>query len=220
MSFDPVEFARGMGAMVREAIAGAVKGLGERIEALESRAIPIAEKGDKGDTGPEGKSVTLADVEGLLESAVNKWALEFERRAQGTLERAIDRMPAPKDGRDGENGKDGLGFDDLTVEHDGERAFTFKFSRGAETKEFTFTAPLVIDRGFWRDGLALENGDGVTFGGSYWIAQKSTATKPDTTNPDYRLAVKKGRDGKDGDKGDKGEAGKNLLVGTNGKVLT
>jgi len=57
--------------------------------------------------------------------------------------------------------------------------------------------PLVIDRGVFRaDGL-YDKGDGVTFGGSFWIAQTETAARPGEGNTDWRLAVKKGRDGKD-----------------------
>jgi hypothetical protein len=167
----------------------------------------------------DGKSLTLADIAPMLEEMQSRWALEFERRAQDTLQRSLDRMPKPADGKDGKDGADGFGFDDLTMEHDGEREFTFRFQRGDQVKEFKFSAPLVIDRGFWKEGMAVSKGDGVTFGGSYWVAQKDTATKPETTNPDFRLAVKKGRDGKDGDKGDQGPPGEKGLPGLNGKNL-
>lgn len=149
----------------------------------------------------DGKSVSLDEVvqallpgvEKSVEALQARWALDFERRAQGILERAVDRLPKPKDGEDG---LDGFGFEDLAVEHDGERGFVLRFTRGERVKEFAFTVPVVLDRGFWLEGKAVEAGDGVTFGGSYWIAQRATATKPEIGNPDWRLAVKKGRDGK------------------------
>ena len=115
------------------------------------------------------------------------------------MQRTIDRLPKPKDGVDGTHGKDGvdaLGFDDLTVEHDGERAFNLKVVSGERVKEFTFTVPVVLDKGYYREGDAFEKGDGVTFGGSYWIAQALTRSKPEIGNSDWRLAVKKGRDAK------------------------
>ncbi|MNY32598.1 hypothetical protein D3C86_1668240 [compost metagenome] len=56
--------------------------------------------------------------------------------------------------------------------------------------------PVVLDRGYYREGDAFEKGDGVTFGGSYWIAQATTRTKPEIGNAEWRLAVKKGRDAK------------------------
>lgn len=57
----------------------------------------------------------------------------------------------------------------------------------------------VIDRGIWKDGMSYRQGDGVTYGGSFWIAQKDEPEgKPDSGNGAWRLAVKRGRDGKDG----------------------
>jgi integrin beta 3 len=110
---------------------------------------------------------------------------------------------AGKDGRDGTNGKDGrdaLGFDDLTVEHDGDRGFTFRMERGEQVKEFSFTVPVVLDRGVWNEGRegGYAKGDGVTWGGSFWIAQKdSPEGKPDSPDSGWRLAVKRGQNGKD-----------------------
>lgn len=99
-------------------------------------------------------------------------------------------LPVPKDG------VDGLGFDDLTVEHDGERGFTFNFVRGEQSKSFTFSLPVVIDRGVYQAERGYEPGDAVTWAGSLWVAKAATTAKPDT-GPDWRLAVKRGRDGKD-----------------------
>lgn len=107
------------------------------------------------------------------------------------IKEEVGRLPKPSDGNDG------FGFDDLTVTHDGERGFSFSFKRGNEVKEFPFTLAHVLDRGVWREGKYLK-GDGVTFGGSFFIAQKDTETKPETSS-DWRLAIKRGRDGKDAD---------------------
>lgn len=46
-------------------------------------------------------------------------------------------------------------------------------------------------------GGSYEQGDGVTFAGSFWIAQKDTSSKPGESS-DWRLAVKRGQDGRDG----------------------
>lgn len=155
--------------------------------------------GKDGKDGENGASFTAAEAKALLEPELAKWALDFERRAQDTLQKTIDRLPKPKDGIDGHHGKDGtdaIGFDDLTVEHDGERGFKVKFMAGERVKEFAFTVPVVLDRGYYREGESFEKADGVTFGGSYWIAQTDTCTKPEIGNADWRLAVKKGRDAK------------------------
>lgn len=93
----------------------------------------------------------------------------------------------------GEKGEDGLGFDDLEVVHDGERGFVLRFMRDAQVKEFPFTLPIVLDRGVFKNDTAYSRGDGVTFGGSFWIAQKDTGGKPGEGD-DWRLSVKRGRD--------------------------
>jgi hypothetical protein len=61
-----------------------------------------------------------------------------------------------------------------------------------------YRLPIVRDLGVWREGT-YRKGDGVTWGGSFWIAQDETTDKPDGPGgKGWRLAVKKGRDGKDG----------------------
>lgn len=140
--------------------------------------------------GVDGKSVTAEEVFQVYQREFSQWALGFERHAQDLFQRAVEKIPVPKDGADG------LGFDDMTVLHDGERSFTLRFVRGEQVKEFPFVLPIVIDRGYHKDGNSYAQGDGVTHGGSYWIAQKATQEKPEIGNVDWRLAVKKGRDGK------------------------
>jgi hypothetical protein len=98
------------------------------------------------------------------------------------------------------SGKDGLGFEDMTEElADDGRTIIRRYQRGDQVKEFRHTFAVVLDRGIWKDGT-YQVGDGVTWGGSFWIAQKQTTLKPQTpeAHDDWRLAVKKGRDGKDG----------------------
>lgn len=153
--------------------------------------------GQDGKDGADGASVALGDVERMVEGRVAAWALDFERRAQGVLERAVDRMPKPADGADGRDGKDGVGFDDLTVEHDGERGIVLRFARGSEVKEFPMSFPVTIDRGVYKDDSAYQRGDAVTWGGSLWIAQKDSPESKPGMGDGWRLAVKKGRDGRD-----------------------
>ena len=173
-------------------------------------AIPVPKDGDN------GTSVTVDDVRPLIEAGIDK---------------AVKQIPPPKDGvgmagamidRDGNlvitmtNGEvkelgpvvggpgvDGIGFDDLSVEHDGERTVSLVFTKGERVKRFDLSLPVVIDRGVYKPDLDIRSGDGVTWGGSYWIAQKDApAGRPGEPSSDgWRLAVKKGRDGKDGRNG-------------------
>ncbi len=129
---------------------------------------PQGEKGEPGETGPIGEK-----------------GVDGRDGADG------------KDGRDGLNGRDGFGFDDLSVEQTDERGFKLVFAQGDARKEFPFSLPVVLDRGVFKQGESYEPGDGVTWGGSYWIAQRSTDAKPDGPDSGWRLSVKRGRDGKD-----------------------
>lgn len=104
------------------------------------------------------------------------------------------------DGAPGRDGVDGLGFDDMSAEYDGERGIVLRFVRDELVKEFAFTMPVVIDRGVWVEGRpeGYAKGDAVTWAGSVWISQKNgNGDKPDG-GESWRLSVKRGRDGKDG----------------------
>lgn len=166
-----------------------------------AKAIPSPKDGAP---GRDGKSVTVEELMPMFEAQVAKSMLDLERRGMDTIQRCIDRIEKPKDG------VDGLGFDDMEIVHDGERTFTITLIRGDRKKQFPFKIPSLIERGVYRDGVTYERGDGVTAGGSYWIAQKDTTLRPGDNNSDWRLAVKKGRDGKDGIKGDRGESARAL----------
>lgn len=120
-------------------------------------------------------------------------------------------------GIDGRNGVDGLGFDDLSVEYDGERAFTIKYQQGERVKVFNFILPMVIDRGVFKAGTSYERGDSVSWAGSTWTAQRATAQKPGEGETAWRLSSKAGRDGKAGPEGKAGRDGKD---GAPGRDLT
>lgn len=173
-----------------------------RLKAIESRPAPV--KGDPGEPGPPGKdgrdgidgrSVTIEEVRTYLDAELATWELGFERRAQDVLLRAIERIEKPRDGRDGKDGRDGLGVEDFDIVLEG-RDLTVTIIRGNFQKSRTIRLPFPTDVGVFREGEAYEKGDGVTFGGSWWIAQKNLPEGKPGTSPDWRLAVKKGRDGR------------------------
>lgn len=170
--------------------------------------------GAPGKDGADGKSITVDDVVPILERKMAEWALDFERRAQETLQRAIDRIPVPKDGapgkdgRDGVDGKDGLGIEDFHWDLDvdaGEMVLVFE--RGDVRKEFRKPVPIMVDRGVFKAGEQYRHGNSVTWGGSSWIAQKHDPAGKPGESADWRLSVKKGRDGKDGAPGKDGRDG-------------
>lgn len=158
----------------------------------------------------DGKSVTVEDVAPIVREAVATAvaALPAAKDGVGLAGALIDRkgmlILTLSDGKmcelgrvDGTDGEPGLGFDDMLIEQTGERTVTLRFTRGDQAKTFDLTMPTVIDRGVYKAGQSYEAGDAVTFGGSLWIAQKSTDVKPDGPDTGWRLAVKKGRDGRD-----------------------
>jgi hypothetical protein len=200
--FDPTKFVSELHEYIGRVMAPIV----ERLKALELRPVPdmpmIPAKGEKGDPGEPGRDAVVSyddivkAVEEVHERIVPKYILDLERRGTDAIQRAIDRLPVPKDGKDG---IDALGFDDLESDYDGDRTLTLRFVRGAQKKEFTYRLPLVIDRGYHRKLNKYEKGDAVTHDGTLWIALKSTDLTPSiAAKQDWRIAARKGEDGRPG----------------------
>lgn len=152
--------------------------------------------------GIDGRGVksTLIDGDGVLIITMTDGQIDKVGRVVGrdgadadmsmierTIADCIKKLPPARDGADG------LGFDDLDLE-DGDDGVFLAFSRGDETKRFRL--PVVADRGVYKALTTYHKGDGVTWGGSYWIARGETSAKPGLDEA-WRLAVKKGRDGRD-----------------------
>lgn len=156
------------------------------IESVLGR-LPVVKDGRD---GVDGKSVTMADIEPVLQAATATWQLEFERRATDTLRAAIEKIPEPVNGKDG---RDGLSPDDFEVKIDG-RILTFALRCGEHVVTRELKVPWPLDKGIYRSGSSYEQGDTVTFGGSVWIALKDTRESPPSDS--WRLCVKKGKDGK------------------------
>jgi hypothetical protein len=117
------------------------------------------------------------------------------------------RPPVP--GPPGQNGADGVGFDDLVVDHDGERAFTVKAIRGEVVKVLgTFTVPVSLYRGVWTETRTYAPGDSVTAAGAEWHCHTATTTKPGDGSKAWTLKVKRAKDGKDGPPGPPGPPGR------------
>jgi hypothetical protein len=150
-------------------------------------AIPIPKN------GVDGKSASVEEVAAFFERRFSDLTLSWERQARDTFEKAVDKMPIPENGKNGKDGKDALSVDDISLDFDGERNLTI--SLGEKSKSIKL--PIVIDRGVYLPESSYEKGDGTTYGGSFWIAQKDSPEGAPGSSPDWRLAVKKGRDGKD-----------------------
>lgn len=170
------------------------------------KAIPAPQPGQDGRDGRDGKDGEKgADGAGIADLLTDREGNLVATFSDGRMKSL--GVIVGKDGRDGadgqpgKDGRDGLGFDDLGVEYDGEKTITLKMQRGDVVKEAHIVLPINIDRGIFKEGQSYKAGDSVTWGGSYWIAQRDTGAKPDSADSGWRLAVKKGRDGKDGRNG-------------------
>jgi hypothetical protein len=161
------------------------------------------QKGDAGDAGgpgergTDGKSVTAAEVVAELEPVIQKWELDFERRAMDLFQRAVDRMPKPKDGENGKDGKDGFGFDDLTLERKDWRNYVIRFTHGDQVKEFALEVPMVIYRGVYKRDENYSTGDIVSWGGHMYHRDEKTERQidPDKNGSGWTQCVKRGNDG-------------------------
>jgi hypothetical protein len=174
--------AQAVAAAMRSMCAKAIAPIVESIAALRKDVDSIN----------KAHSITAEDVALSLAPAVKSWELDFERRAQDLLIRAMENAPKPKDG------KDALGFDNLSFEQIDERNAVFRFSLGDSIKEFPVKLAAFLDRGVWDvDADSYLKGDGVSWRGSFFIAQKDGPEGEPGTSQDWRLAVKRGRDGRE-----------------------
>lgn len=182
-------------------------------------AIPVPTNGKDGADGRDGKSVSLEDVAPLIERAVDKRLAALPPAECGEV------GPAGKDGPPGRDGRDASDipmirgfikdevqaaamatFRTLSVATpDDGRTFVFGLDVFGEPIKHEIKTALVLDNGVWRPE-SFKKGAGVSFGGSFFIAQEDTTDKPETSKA-WRLAVKRGRDGRDGKPGTAGERG-------------
>lgn len=135
---------------------------------------------------------TAEEVAATFERRFSDLVLSWERQARDTFDKAAERMPVPKDGRDALQ----LEHFELALADDG-RTVTLSLRAGDVVVEKALRLPTIIDRGVFGHDKAYDQGDGVTYGGCFWIAQKDSPEGVPGGGPDWRLAVKKGRDGRD-----------------------
>jgi integrin beta 3 len=195
--FDGKAFGQEMVELVKDYVTRAVRPLLQRLAELEERQ---PEKGEKGDPGEDGVGMAGA-------------AIDRDGNLMVTLSNGKQLTIGRVDGRDG------LGFDDLAVDYDGERTFVFRFAQGERAKEFPFQVPVMIFRGAFRE-QAYEQGDTVTFGGSLWVCNSPTGDKPDDGVEGWTKAIRRGRDGRNGKDGKDGERGMPGSEGRAGRDLT
>jgi integrin beta 3 len=164
---------------ILDAIDRPLRALADRLKVLEERKPERGEKGEKGDPGPVGDRGERGEV-----GRDGRDGLPGDRGDSG---------PRGFPGENGKDGRDGFNLTDFSVEHDGERTLTLKFTRGDDVKEYRFTFPVPIYRDIYRAEKSYQRGDMVTFGGSTYHCNTDTDEKPGYGSKDWTLAVKEGR---------------------------
>lgn len=149
-------------------------GLQEAIEAKFAER-PEPQKGADGD----GVAGALIDREGCL-------VLTLSNGETRNLGKVV-----------GDPGRDGFSLDDFDCQPVDDRTIKLMFTRGDEMHSYELEFPVITDCGVFKEGEQYVRGNAVTWGGSLWIAQRDTSSKPDAPDSGFRLAVKRGRDGKD-----------------------
>lgn len=231
---------KSIGPVVREFVNAAVAGVSTRVKAIEDRIVaikdgvdgkdgapgPQGERGEKGDPGPQGErgeqgpagADGIAGKDGVDGKDGRDGADGITGKDGAPGRDGLPGVQGPKGdqgdpGTNGINGKDGRDgtLENLKATYDGERTVTLCFKDGTPIDGGVIKLPVVIDRGVFDVERGYEAGDGVTWGGSFWIAQADTkGAKPgDSAAPSraWRLAVKAGRDGRQGKDGPVGPAG-------------
>ena len=149
--------------------------------------------GEKGADGIDGRDG--ADGVGLAGAMIDR-----DGELNVTLTNGEVRKLGPvigRDGTDGERGAAGFSLTDFDTDWRPEdKVLILRWDAGETSYSHELFVPYVRDMGVWGEGKSYLKGDGVTWAGSFWIAQDDTADRPDA-GKSWRLAVKRGRDGKD-----------------------
>ncbi len=180
------EVVRSLAPVMREVLA--------RLEALEQKQLPPGPPGPPGPQGPAG---------------IGERGREGVPGRDGRDGQFVQGEPG-KDGRtgnkgdpgtNGKNGKDGRDADlhNLKWVRVDERTYEWRYKDdGAMVEGGRTVFHHVIDQGVYKSESRYVTGDGTTWGGSFWIAQKDLPGKPGDDHGGWRLAVKRGTDGKPG----------------------
>lgn len=149
----------------------------------------------RGEPGQDGKSVDMSTVDALFQAATARWELDMERRAAEVFQKAIDRMPVPKDGA---NGRDGIDWEtfDADLDEDG-RTLVVSLGNGDQKVVKRIKTSIPVFRGSWKASDSYQKGDCVNWGGNMWIARKDTNARPTGgDDPNWQMAVRRGADAK------------------------
>lgn len=153
---------------------------------MAANPVPAGEKGEHGEKGLDGK-----DGAGVADLLIDREGALVATFTDGRMKNL-----GPVVGKDG---ADGLGFDDMQAETDGEGNVTLKLVRGGIVKEFPLSFAVPVYKGYWRQGTKASKGNVLTHKGNAWIALTDTQDEPTRENKAvWQILAAKGTDGRDG----------------------
>lgn len=155
---------------------------------------PCGEKGDPGEQGRD--ALAIHPEEGI--HAERKYARGTWASHLGGLWRAARDTDALDEAKAADCGwvcmVNGVAKLDFSQADERTVSVNASLSDGKESAHvIKLTHP--IDRGVWREENGYKKGDGVSFGGSWFIAQVDDPTDKPEMSEQWRLSVKRGRDG-------------------------
>jgi hypothetical protein len=194
------DIAKQLADQVKAALAARDKTIAElvdRVKTLEARPEP--KDGRDGVDGKDGEKGDPGDATAAIEQVA-----ELASRVK-----SLEERPAPRDGRDGIQGQKGdtgeRGYDgrdgsdgwspdhvEFVMQPDG--TGEFRMITGEKEKSFPFRLPVLVDTGPYKQEASYMKGQGVTYGGDYWICKEDNPGPPGKDFAGWRLAVRKGRD--------------------------
>lgn len=167
-------------------------------ERVEKRLAEIEQPrdgrdGQQGPRGERGRDALQIDI--LPDINPEK---SYPRGTFATHRGGLWRSKATTDGMQGwECIVDGMHELTLRQDENDPRTLHVAISKSAgDTVMGRYFIPTVIDKGVFReeDAASYVKGDGLTFGGSWYITQKDNPQGKPGQSPDFRLAAKRGRD--------------------------
>lgn len=175
-----------MNEEARASVEMAVKAIPTPINGANGRDGADGAKGEPGEKGADGLGLAGAMIDrdgSLLVTLTNG-----EVKSLGPV--------VGKNGVDGTNGQDGIGFDSFDIEYlPDTHEVSVKATALGRTKEARYPAGGIRPAGYWREGTKAKAGEAWVHDGSTWFATKDTNAKPSTSAEGWIIAARKGRDG-------------------------
>lgn len=170
------------------------QGLISDLQAAEAKDGEPGLPGEKGEPGPQGiqgdpgpRGVGIADL-----------MLDMHGNLVATFDDGRMKELGKVKGEDGKDGLDGISLESFVMNYHAEtQELEFVARANGKQESVKFEVPLLVNRGYWREGMKARALETYSLDGCLWIANEATTSRPGTDSKAWTLAARKGRDGKD-----------------------